>query len=99
MDVVETVCKLLNKIGRIEELMNEVAWVKIDAKAGAVADGIECFARRHKIVSNFGRMYFQAKIYNFPVKYIHKWIPASRENPVSLLAFCKSVLSGRIQQI
>src|SRR5260370_42562592 len=99
MDVVDTVCKLLNKIGRIEKLMNEVAWVKIDTKAGAVADGIECFASRHKIVSNFGRMYFQAKLYAFLVKYIDNWIPASREIPVSFLDFCKVVWRERIQQM
>src|SRR5437588_11993819 len=79
MDVVDTVGKLLDKGGRVEKLRDKMAWVKVNAKAGAVADSIERLARRHKIVGNFGGMYFQVKLHAFLLKYIYNRIPAPGE--------------------
>src|SRR5436305_1777325 len=91
MDVVDTLRKLLDKGGRVEKLRDKMAWVKVDAKARAVTDSIERCTRRHKIVGNFGGMYFQVKLHAFLVKYIYNRIPALGEILVSFLDFRKVV--------
>src|SRR5438874_13485827 len=99
MDVVDTVSKLLDKGGRVEKLREKMAWIKVNAKAGAIADSIERCARRHKIVGNFGGMYFQGKLHAFLLKYIHNRIPALGELLVSFLDFRKIVRWEGVEQV
>src|SRR5690348_13350427 len=77
MYVVDTVSKLFGKGCRIEELRSKMAWIKVNAKARTVTDGIERLACCHKIVGNFSRMYLQTIPHAFPLKYIDNGIPAT----------------------
>src|SRR5260370_24440490 len=99
MDMVDTIGELLDKCGRVEKLMEEMAWVKVNTKAAAVADGIKRFSCRHKIVGNFGGMYFQTKLHAFPFKYIDNWIPASRKILVPFLDFRKVIRRKGVEQV
>ena len=56
MYMIDAVGKLFEKRGRIEKLMHKMARVKIDTEAGTVANRVERFARRHKIVGDLSGM-------------------------------------------
>src|SRR5262249_49541722 len=77
--------ELLNEGSRVKHLRDEMAGVKINAKAWAVANGIERFARAHKVVGDFGGMYLQAKLDPFLLKYINDWMPPPGKVLVALL--------------
>src|SRR5260370_7737591 len=87
MNMVDTIGELLDKCGRVEKLMEEMAWVKVNTKARTVANSIKRFVCRHKIVGDFVGMHFQAKLHTYSFKYIDNWIPALRKILVSFLAF------------
>ena len=76
-----------------------MAWIKVNPKTRAVVNCIERFACRHKIVGDFGGMYFQGKLHAFPIKYVYNWIPALCNILVPFLDFGKVVRREGIEQV
>src|SRR5579884_3484286 len=99
MNMINTFSKLLDKGRRIQKLRNKMAWVKVNAKARTVADSIQRLARRHKIIRNLGRMYFQRKPHTFLLEHIDNRMPALSKLLVSSLDLAKIIRWERVEQV
>src|SRR5689334_2327439 len=76
MNVVNAVGEVEDEGVAVEELVGEMARVKINTEAGAVADGVERLTGGDEIIGDLGRVNFQAELDPFLVEHVNDRVPA-----------------------
>ena len=79
--------------------MREMAGVEIDAEFRTIVNRIQRFARRDKIVCDFGGMHLQSEPRPFLLEHIHNRIPTPREILVSFFDLREIIWRERIEQV
>ena len=68
---------------RVDELVDQVARVEVEAERRMMADGLERSGRRNDVVGDLGRMHLQTEAHAFTLEGAHDRQPAVGEVPVA----------------